>query len=178
MRCPDACKSLLLTILDACEANLLNLLKQQCSTQPIRQAYTEFSPRKDPHLTSIVSIAKPAPDGTKPKNYVEDILDGLDAPVTNPCSELPDDAVDVYSIVSGGLSFGAHRILQESPWRTRRNHTIAGTRSRPRQLESDIVPGNGWTIQDNNIGSCDGTFNSRCHSGQNDNCLLSNYNSA
>lgn len=132
----------------------------------------------------MTSVAKAAPDGTKPKSHLEDILDGFVDPV-NPCSILPADAVDVYAIVSNGPAFeGARRLMAQSvrsntpSLHTKETESVSSTSTTRRKLDTGIVPGNGWTLSGEKIGNCDGTFSSRCYGGQEDGCLLQNYNSA
>jgi len=88
---------------NGCE--ILALPKRVCN-MPLN-GRSEFTPRANPHETSILSILKPKPDGTLPQYvYTKMLYDGPDVP--NPALSVPDDAIDVYAIA------GARRNLQSS----------------------------------------------------------------
>jgi len=60
---------------------------------------TEYTPRQNQNMTGISSIAKPAPDGTKPMNTIQPVWEGPEPPA--PCLEIPEGEIDVYAIVTG-----------------------------------------------------------------------------
>jgi len=132
---------------------------------------SEFTPRANPHETSIRSILKPKADGTLPQ-YVNTkmLYEGPDVP--NPALSIPDDAIDVYAIA------GARRNLQASAFH--RDIVEASYQdSSPvhhRLDESDeIVQGDWFFTDDIPPGTCGGEYHDICGRQEGDKCLLAGH---
>jgi hypothetical protein len=156
--------------LGACHQIQINLPQRMCTT-PMK-ARSMYTPRANPHETSITSILKPAPDGYIPVNEAKVMYDGPD--VHNPCYDIPADGVDVLAVVSGRrrkLS-RAYRDLQANI--TARDVSPPGSAAtQDRRLAAEkIVPGRGWQVVGEPPGDCDGEYNSICGRQREDRCPL------
>jgi hypothetical protein len=163
----------------------LTLLPATCYLLPATKGVTQYTPRKDPHLTGITSIAKAAPDGTIPRNTLELGYDPELVPRgRDPCMELPPDAIDVYAIVTGRRRLEGHSIDNGPKWVPPSTRiasftaTTAAKTNQTRRLDTGIVAGRGWEVVGEAGGNCDGTYHSLCVQNVADGCLLSGYNSA
>jgi hypothetical protein len=148
------------------------------------QARSMYTPRANVYETSLTTVIKPAaPDNYVPQNKLQQLYEGPDA--RNPCDNLPDDAVDVYAIVSGrrrqrnleALPSNKKSFLMDEDHVSRISHvnTFSSNATMPlssRSLESDdaIVPGRGWEVYDEPPGKCDGEYNSHCKRHKADSC--------
>lgn len=141
------------------------------------QARSMYTPRANVYETSLTTVIKPAaPDNYIPQNMNKQLYEGPDA--HNPCDDLPNDAVDVYAIVTGRRR---QRHLSESQVtknksyfidehhisripRVITNVTRATIPISSRSLQSDdaIIPGRGWEVYDEPPGKCDGEYDSHC----------------
>jgi hypothetical protein len=103
------------------------------------------------------------------------LYEGPDA--HNTCFDLPDDAIDVFNVVTNrrleehdDMLHPIPRILKEVPSSDLgTGETTSGTSNR--NLE-DIVPGSGWEIWDEPQGICDGTYNNTCNRWTGNECVL------
>jgi len=165
----------------ACFENEGDLPVRVCNT-PL-QARSLFTPRANPAQTSLSTIFKPAPtNGYVPHNENTLMYEGPD--VHNPCYDLPADAVDVLSIVSGRrrrltdtgewipveeeveediqqqqLPYSS-RVFPTTPRRV--NVTRPASPSSARNLKDEIVMGQGWQVIDEKAGECDGSYYAIC----------------
>ena len=148
------------------------------------QARSMYTPRANVYETSLTTIIKPAaPDDYVPQNMLKQLYEGPDA--HNPCDDLPEDAVDVYAIVSGRRR---QRRLDETHM-TKKTFSVDDAHmskiprvstkflnttflASSRSLESDdsIVPGRGWEVYDEPPGKCDGEYDSHCKRHKADAC--------
>lgn len=148
------------------------------------QAATQYTPRANFATTGITAIAKAAPDGTVVRNTVKNLFDGPEPP--NPCQQIPEGEVDVYAIVSGrrrtrrnlrhsrGMDTNLY-VSVESSAQSGQMHEWAN-----RTLEkkdTGIVPGKGWEVMTEPSGICDGTYDSICNRGPENDCMLQAYQS-
>jgi hypothetical protein len=139
------------------------------------KARSFFTPRANPHETSLSNLIKPTADGYVPRNMEKAMYEGPD--VHNPCYDLPANAVDVLAIVSGrrrrlsteyNSAQGASKRLLISNNETlldRSATTLTTTPIIERQVLDDddaIVPGLGWQVVDEPPGDCNGEYNSIC----------------
>lgn len=177
-----------------CHQTFQNLhLPPRLCDAPMKGA-TEYTPRQNPHMTSIAAMAKPAPDGSIPVNLIKPVWEGPEPP--DPCLQIPEGEVDVYSIITG-----RRRLERDTNLTREKNNIIVPPRSSfpgpsnketayhyhgeqasspsntSRRLDTGIVPGRGWEITGAPIGNCDGTFDTDCNFGDKSDCLFSNYNS-
>ena len=110
---------------------------------------TEFTPRNNPDVTSLISIMKVNDEGYRPYCDKEPLYRGPD--VFNEYTAVPEGETDVTAIVSLG-------------------RTLEGQR---RQLQETQEPGRGWLQIGCFPGYCDGTYNAECARPKDSTCLLS-----
>jgi hypothetical protein len=171
---------------------LFGLVPRLCTT-PMRGA-TEWTPRSDPHRSSIRSLVRPSPSGYVPEVSTEVAYRGRDPRI--PSQRVPMGEVDVAQIARSLppriSSKGGRRTLSSSK-RPRRRRRTGGDRDGNatllrRQRTADfrfldsvpppgkIVPGEGWSVNGHPSGFCDGTSNSVCGREKSSNCLMSGHN--
>ena len=124
------------------------------------QGASVFTPRANPHETSLLRLIKPAPNGYIPRNPNKVLYDGPD--VHNKCFDPQPGDVDVLAVVS------ARRHLAQ---REKRKASLQGGRTRE-LADTVIVPGRGWEHKDEYPGDCDGTYNSICGRHKSHTCPL------
>ena len=148
------------------------------------QARSMYTPRANVYETSLTTVIKPAaPDNYIPQNMNKQLYEGPDA--HNPCDDLPEDAVDVYAIVSGRrrqrhleeTHMTKKAYLLEEDHMSRISHISPQFENSTmsafsRSLESDdpILPGRGWEVYDEPPGKCDGEYDSYCKRHKADAC--------
>jgi hypothetical protein len=126
-------------------------------------------------------------------NLIKPVWEGKEPP--NPCLQIPDGEIDVYSIIAGRrrLQRDTNQTeenehlkpprpfvvppLNEAPALHNQGESSPSTSNTTRFLDTGIIPGKGWQIIEAPIGNCDGTYDSNCNWGDRDDCLLANYNS-
>lgn len=125
------------------------------------QARTQYTPRANFHESSLTSIIKPTVDGYVPKNEKPALYEGPDA--HNTCYDLPDDAIDVFDVVSARRRLDSIQKLVVEDQHARSSYNVGTTGLYNRSLdETEIIPGKGWEIWGEPQGYCDGTYNSVC----------------
>ena len=150
------------------------------------QARSMYTPRANVYETSLTTVIKPAPpDNYVPQNMYQQLYEGPDA--HNPCDDIPEDAVDVYAIVSGRRR---QRHLSENQTTKKaylvdeghisriphvKTHLLNSTMPTVsgRSLADDddaIIPGRGWEVYDEPPGKCDGEYESHCKRHKSDSC--------
>jgi hypothetical protein len=149
------------------------------------QARSMYTPRANVYETSLTTVIKPAaPDNYVPQNMYKQLYEGPDT--HNPCDDLPEDAVDVYAIVSGRrrqrhleeshITKKAYAMDEDHVSRISRvntyltNATTMHTSSRSLESDDVIVPGRGWEVYDEPPGKCDGEYDSHCKRHKADAC--------
>lgn len=163
----------------SCHLIAPNIPARICNT-PL-QARSMYTPRANPHETSITSILKEAPNSYKPRNEETVMFTGPD--VHNPSLDIPPGEVDVLAIVSGRRRLSSMSyplsdavILQKLDVNATSNMSPSiktkGSIHVNRKLANDIVPGLGWQVVDEFPGQCDGEYDSLCGRGKNDYCPL------
>jgi hypothetical protein len=109
------------------------------------QARSQYTPRADFHESSLTSIIKPTADGYVPKNENKLLYEGPD--VHNPCFDIPEGEIDLYSIVSGRRRLrDAAADLQTSPRDSIESVQSLSYVTSNRSLETGITPGKGWEV--------------------------------
>jgi len=145
---------------------------------------TQYTPRADG--SSLNSIVKAAPSGKMPTNDQKALYEGPD--MHNPVYDVPEGHIDVLSIVMGRRRLlSSERELQHTDstlsipimdntnlaqpqQQQQKSHSLLR-----RQLllaDEEIVPGEGWDIALEPQGHCDGTYDSVCAHGANEECFL------
>lgn len=119
-----------------------------------------------------------APDGYKPVNNAKMAYEGPDA--HNSCYDIPENGVDILSIVSGRRRLGHDEISISSSTEshikinTPQSSPSIGQLSNIRELD-EIVPGKGWEVIREKPGTCDGQYESICGRERSDSCPLLGY---
>ena len=151
--------------------DLKKYVPERLCTTPMK-ARTQYTPRADPDKTSISSILKPA-DGYTPKLNEEAVYDGDDVP--NPVLDIPEEAIDVFEIVSLGID----QVKEDDKRRLGpftasflNGHTVSEDK---RVLATGITPGKGWEVSGELPGTCDGTATGTCGRLKSSKCLLSGH---
>ena len=139
-----------------------------------QKARTQYTPRANPEETSLTSIIKPTAEGYIPKNEIPALYDGPDA--HNTCYDLPEDAIDVFDVVSARRRLLYSKRLDKKAL-VPRNIYLNSTNDRV-LAETDIVPGKGWEIFGEPQGYCDGTYNAVCALQADSNCVLYGHHDA
>ncbi len=157
--------------------NIKEFLPERVCSTPL-QARTELTPRSDPNTTSIVSILKPAEDGSLPTLTEKMLYEGPDVP--NPSLLVQEGETDVRTIVM-------NRRRELFAWREEFDYEFGGpkqqegndfysaTRNHPhirrRKLDGTLQTGKGWELQ-TLPGTCDGTATGICGRLPSSDCLL------
>ena len=131
------------------------------------KARTEFTPRAYPSVSSLRSIMPPEMQANLPmEREAKAVYEPPD--VYNPTLHPPPGEVDVLSIVEGGLDFEAvNDPVYEDFYDPVTNHS---------PLSQVPAKGLGWTTWKANVDQCDGSVDSWCGRGRDDNCLLYGHN--
>jgi len=153
--------------------NLKEFLPERVCSTPL-QARTEVTPRADPSNSSILSILKPAADGSLPSLTEEMLYDGPD--VLNPSLMVQEGETDVRAIVM-------NRRRELFAWREDFDYNFGGRKHeeerantihphiRRRRLDDGIETGEGWELR-TLPGTCDGTATGICGRLPSSDCLL------
>ena len=147
--------------------NIFNYIPRMC-TIPMRGA-AEWTPRNNPHHSSIRSLAKAAPTGYLPGiiDVEEQVYLGREPLI--PSQRVPKGEVDVAMV--------ARSLPPLDSSSTRRRRSLASSSKRRNLNETTkVISGDGWTSIGHPAGYCDGTSNALCYREKSSHCIMSGHN--
>ena len=138
----------------------------------VSQGLSEMTPRANPRETALRNIMKPTADGYLP--FPEDnVYEPPD--VFNPYEELPEGEFDYLAVVENGpVEFPEILTFDNSPlppFAVKTNNKLI-----PLGVD-EIKPGLGWSLYSaSNPDTCDGSWDSFCNRGSDQECLMYGHN--
>ena len=121
---------------------------------------TQHTPRANPEQTSLAGLVRQTADGYKPHNFEKPVYDGPD--VHNTCFDIPDGAVDVWSVVSGRRQLSQSSASEIGVFAAPERQAFSQPNFRHLAGSDEIVPGKGWQVLGEPAGKCDGEYDSYC----------------